>query len=108
MVNLVVDPRLVIVDCVVLDGLPGELLPETVHHLDLLEMDDDTALCTARHIRDCICLHSDLDRVKSRHHGQLRVPAWLRDIWLECASLKVDGDVTFRHLVDAVERHSYH
>ena len=42
MVNAIEDPRLVVVDTVLLDGVVGVLLLQQVHHLDLVKVDHGT------------------------------------------------------------------
>ena len=77
-VNLVVDPGLIVADSVVLDGSPGFLFLEPVHHLNLLKGDHDTSLSSTGHVIDSVSLHTDLDGVIARYERKLCMPARIR------------------------------
>ena len=76
--DLVIDPSLVVINCVVLDGLPGQLAVETIHNFNPFEVNDDTSLSTAWDIAHSICLHSHLHCIISGHIGEFGLPTWLR------------------------------
>ena len=73
--NLVIDPGLVVIHSVVLNGLPGQLCAQTINHFNALEVNDDTTLCTTWDIAHGICLHSHLHCIISGHIGEFGLPA---------------------------------
>ena len=107
-VNLVIDPRLVVVSRVVLHGLPSQLFLQPVYNLDLLEVDSNSTLCTARHISHGICLHRYLHSVVASDHGKLGMPAGLHGALKQGASTEINPDVAFGDLVDAIEDNCAH
>ena len=98
-VNLVIDPGLIIVDRVVLDCLPGHIGLQPVHNLDFLEVNDHTALCAARNIAHRISLHRHLHDVEKGDQRNLCVPAGLNDAFEQGTASKVDADVAFGNLM---------
>ena len=104
MVDLVVDPRLVVVHSVVLHCLPGVVGPEAIDHLDFGEVDDDTALGSAWNVRHGICLNCHLHGIVSGYCGHFCVPTRFANTLKEGSSSEVHANVTFRDLVDAIHR----
>jgi len=105
-VDLVVDPRLIVVDRVVLDCGPGHVWLQSVDHLDFLEVDDDTALGAAGNAADSVSLNGDLDSVKIGDEGHFGVPAGLSGALKQGAAPEVHADVAFRDLVQATPANS--
>ena len=68
-VDLVVDPSLVVVYCVILYSLPSQFLLQTVHHFNLFELNDNTALSATRYTTDCVRLDCHLNRVVRCNQG---------------------------------------
>ena len=73
--DLVIDPSLVVIDSVVLNGLPGQLSAQTIHHFNAFEVNDDTSLSSAGDIAHGICLHGHLHCIISGHIGEFGLPA---------------------------------
>ena len=57
MVDLVENPSLVVMDCVVLDRLVNQILTKAVDNLYFIEMNQNSSRCTAGNTSDGICLH---------------------------------------------------
>ena len=107
-VNLVVDPGLVVVDGVVLDGGPGKVWLQAVDDFNLLEVDDDAALGTAGNIVYSVGLHSHLNCIHRRHEWHLGVPARLRGALQQGATSEVYTEVALGHLVQPTPRSCAH
>lgn len=105
-VDLVVDPRLVIVDCVVLDSVPGQGLVQSIDHFDLFEVDDHATLSAARHIADSICLHCHLDSVVASDSRQLGMPSRFDYAIKQGTATEVNSDVSLWDLMDPIEHDS--
>ena len=98
-VNLVIDPGLVVVYSVVLDRVPSKIGFEPIHYFNFFEMDYNTTLSSARNIADSIGLHRNLHGVICRHKWHFRVPTWFSCASKQSTSSEVDSDVAFRDLV---------
>ena len=107
-VNLVVDPGLVVVDGVVFDGGPGQIWFQAVDHLYLLEVNDDASLCTAGNIVNSVGLHCYLNRIHRRHEWHLGVPARLRGALQQGTTSEVNTEVALGHLVQPAPRSCAH
>ena len=103
MMNFVIDPGLVIVDCVILHCVPSQVFVETIDDLDSFEMDNYTALSSTRDITYCICLNSDLHSVIRCKHGNFSVPTWFWGAFQKGTTSEVNAHVTLRHLVDTTK-----
>mmetsp|Transcript_138043 Transcript_138043/g.195365 ORF Transcript_138043/g.195365 Transcript_138043/m.195365 type:complete len:201 (-) Transcript_138043:57-659(-) len=62
-VDLVEDPRLVVVWAVELDGVVRLCGIQAVHHFNLVEVDDAATAGTAWDLSHCVCLESDLNEL---------------------------------------------
>jgi hypothetical protein len=69
MMNLVIDPCLIIVHRVVLDGLMRQIFVQSIHHLYLVKVDKHSPGGTTWHIVYFISLHGDLHLFKGRDNG---------------------------------------
>ena len=98
---LVKDPCLVVVDSVVLDGVPGQVLVESVDHLDLVEGDDHSTTRTTRDILDKICLDVGLHIVDLCHEAIHEVEPWIGGPWQDGTTSEVDTYVAFLHTMYA-------
>lgn len=95
MVNLIKNPRFVVVDGVVLDSFLGKLLFESVHHFDLLEHYVDSARGTARNVIYFVCLHGYLNVFDGGDERKHEVPTRLLVAVQYGATPEVDSNVAF-------------
>mmetsp|Transcript_8896 Transcript_8896/g.20960 ORF Transcript_8896/g.20960 Transcript_8896/m.20960 type:complete len:331 (+) Transcript_8896:65-1057(+) len=100
-VDLVIDPRLVVVDRVVLDRLVHVLALQSVDHLDLVEGDHGAARGAAWDLGHLVRLQSDLYRLVPREQRPHMMEARVRHAVEQGPAPPVDADVPFRHAVDA-------
>eukprot|EP00350_Pseudokeronopsis_sp_OXSARD2_P005258 CAMPEP_0170544962 /NCGR_PEP_ID=MMETSP0211-20121228/3527_1 /TAXON_ID=311385 /ORGANISM="Pseudokeronopsis sp., Strain OXSARD2" /LENGTH=229 /DNA_ID=CAMNT_0010848741 /DNA_START=239 /DNA_END=925 /DNA_ORIENTATION=- len=103
MVNFVEDPRLVIMDRVVLNRIMHQVLPQPVHYLDVVEVDDHTPTGPTRDVSHLVCLHRHLNILKGRQQGDFEVVAWLRGRSKQGASSKVDSHMTLLNYMESLE-----
>mmetsp|Transcript_30293 Transcript_30293/g.34534 ORF Transcript_30293/g.34534 Transcript_30293/m.34534 type:complete len:255 (+) Transcript_30293:439-1203(+) len=100
-VNLVVDPRLVVVNGIILyDGVRG-VGTQLVHHLDIIESNDRPTTSPTRDIRYLVGLDRHLDCVVLCDEGHLEMIAGPRDAIQQRASTVIDPDVSLRDFVEA-------
>ena len=107
-VDLVVDPRLIVVGGVVLDRRVHVLGLQLVDHLDPLEGDHRAARRAARDVHHLVGLHRRLHRRVRRHDRQHRVVARPRHAVEQRAAAPVDADVALRDAVDAAGQRERH
>ena len=96
---LVKDPRLVIVDSVVLDGVPRQVPVESIDDLDLVEGDDHASTRPTRDVLDQIGLDIRLHIVNLGDEAIHEVEAWIRGPWQDGATPEVNTDVTLVNTV---------
>lgn len=100
LLNLVKNPRFVVVDSVVLDSFLGKVLFESVHHFYLLEHYVDSARGTAGNVVNFVCLHSYLNVFDGGDERKHEVPTWLLVAVQYGATPEVDSNVAFLNSVD--------
>ena len=101
LLNLVKNPRFVVVDSVVLDRFLGKLLFESVYHFDLHEHHVDSARSTARNVVYFVCLNSYLNVFDSGDERKHEVPTRLLVAVQYGATSEVDSNVAFLNSMHA-------
>jgi hypothetical protein len=101
MMNLVIDPCLIIVYGVVLDGLVRQIFVQSIHHLYLVKVDEHSPGGTTWHIVYFISLHGDLHLFKGRDNGYFQVPPGCGSAVKQSTTSEIDGDMALVYLVQA-------
>ena len=97
--DLVVDPGLVVVHRIILDDFVSGLRLQLVDDLDLVESNDRPTGGPTGNVGDLVGLNRDLDRVMHIHQWQFPVKAGTRDAIPQCSSPIIDSDVALGDLV---------
>ena len=61
MMDLIEDPSLVIINCVVLNSRKDEFFSESINNLNSFKIDHNSSSCSTRNIFYSICLNINLD-----------------------------------------------
>jgi hypothetical protein len=103
MMNFVGDPKLLIVFCVIEDGLIDKLLSKFVHNFDSVKIDKSAVGSTTWNIIDGIGLNGDLHFDEFFNERQLEVETWFSELLLQDSKLFVNANIAFFDLMESNE-----
>jgi len=101
MVNFVKDPCFVVVDRVVLDRLMHELPLQSIHHFNVLEVDEDAAGSAAGDVRHFVRLNCHLHVLHCRDQRKHEVVPRVAYLVQQGTASEVYTDVALLHNVPA-------
>ena len=79
------------------------LLPQSVDHFNMVEVDEYTSACAAGNVSDSICLDCHLHIFERSYDRQFEMVAWFSYRIKKRASSEINANMTFLHDVKTVQ-----